>query len=118
MVEAATDAAEIFRAPLQVESVELGVGVRVVVRLEKDAARLDAVRGDPGDGRLLERLARPDPVGSPLAAVAAAIPEQEARTDLIALAAVGQFDRVSAEAALEQTGRPPADIGVLPGEIA
>src|SRR3954453_16840375 len=99
MMEAATDAAEIFRAPLQVESVELGVGVRVVVRLEKDAARLDAVRGDPGDGRLLERLTRPDPVGAPLAAVAAAVQEQEARTDRIARAAVRKIDRVPAACA-------------------
>ena len=102
MIEAAADTAEVFLPPLQVEPVELGVGMGVVVRLEKDAAGLDAVRGDLGDGGLLERLARPDPVGGPLFTVAARIPEQKAGADLIALAAVGQVERVGAEAALDR----------------
>ena len=118
MVEAAADAAEVVVPPLQVEPVELGVGVRVVVRLEKDAACLDAVRGELGDGRLLERLARSDPVGGALATVAAGVPEQEARADLVALAAVGQVDRVGAEAVLQEVAGPPAQIRVLPGEVA
>ena len=81
------------------------------LKIERSAG--EAVGLQLGDPRRLVGLARAQPVGAAVAAVAGAVPQQKTGAELKVLPAEGEIDRILTQAVREQRARVPSYRGLV-----